>query len=414
MSKQNIIFYFPYKEIGGVSVLFLRMANELKQKYTVYIVDYSDGYMGSRIPEGVKFIDFEKVEAYPENSILVVQSANPWTFSDIKKFHPDTRVFFWNLHPNNFFPYIYSNLSSMKIKRIFSWLLRPLSYLRIKKIKKTINYLSKNKSLVFMDSENYNKTSAFFPSIKIQKKILPIMSESSEVVNIHGDLDPLRCCWIGRITDFKVYILEHLLQRLNNITGMICKINFTIVGQGEQLDWLKEKVRDLNRIKIEYIDEISSNQLDDYLIEHVDVLFAMGTSALEGACRHIPTFLLNYSYKPLKKNYSFNYLYESNDLSLGSLINQSMYEIESTLEKKLLEIIENYPVVSQKCYEYWENNYSPQVVIEKFENFVNLSEANIKEMNSLGFFRVDILSLIFKKIRLLFLSDISPSGFKQL
>src|ERR1041385_1123793 len=112
VSETTILFYFPYRGVGGVSVLFLRMAPELRRTHDVHLVDFKDGYMGSRVPEGVGFIDFERVERYPERAVLVLQSLAPWNIVDTEKFPDQTRVLFWNLHPNNFYPYIFSNYSS--------------------------------------------------------------------------------------------------------------------------------------------------------------------------------------------------------------------------------------------------------------------------------------------------------------
>ena len=61
----NIIFYFPYRQIGGVSQLFLRLSAELSKDYKVHLVDFRDGAMAKLIPNGVNFIDFDEVISYP-------------------------------------------------------------------------------------------------------------------------------------------------------------------------------------------------------------------------------------------------------------------------------------------------------------------------------------------------------------
>ena len=46
----KIYFCFPYKDVGGVSILFMRMAHELAKKHNFdcILIDYNDGYMSLR------------------------------------------------------------------------------------------------------------------------------------------------------------------------------------------------------------------------------------------------------------------------------------------------------------------------------------------------------------------------------
>ena len=43
---KKIYFCFPYKEVGGVSIVFLRLSKELSKKgYKCFLIDYKDCYM---------------------------------------------------------------------------------------------------------------------------------------------------------------------------------------------------------------------------------------------------------------------------------------------------------------------------------------------------------------------------------
>ena len=44
MMIRNICFYFPYRSIGGVSSLFLNVANELSDKFNIYIISIHEYY----------------------------------------------------------------------------------------------------------------------------------------------------------------------------------------------------------------------------------------------------------------------------------------------------------------------------------------------------------------------------------
>ena len=56
----RVTFFFPYKVISGVPILFANMANELsKLKYDVSVVDYYEGILWKHSNNSVKKIRFE-------------------------------------------------------------------------------------------------------------------------------------------------------------------------------------------------------------------------------------------------------------------------------------------------------------------------------------------------------------------
>ena len=49
-NKQKIIFFFPYYQVSGVPVLFIRFAKALSKKgRKILIVDFEDGYMHKKL-----------------------------------------------------------------------------------------------------------------------------------------------------------------------------------------------------------------------------------------------------------------------------------------------------------------------------------------------------------------------------
>lgn len=394
----NIIFYFPYKGIGGVSLLFLRLSKYLANDYNVFLVDFRDGCMGRETPNGVNFIDIESVTRYPDNSVLVLQSLAPWNIRDIAKFPPDTRVIFWNLHPQNLYPNILSTYSSSRINRIVANLLKSLSLLRRHKLAKVVEYLTTRQALVFMDNENYIRTQQYYPKSTLVKDIVPILSPVSRICK--SELRSiLRCCWVGRIVDFKIHILSHLIRRLDSAVANVGPIEMTIVGEGDALEQLQSQISHLNRVQVLFRSEMSPNILDEYLDSQVDILFAMGTSALEGASRAIPTFLLDYSYVPVYGLYKFKYIYESENYSLAELIDGELFfEMRSTLEAKLIDIKRFSNGIGQECHDYWQKFYSPDIVSHTFLKYVKSSTATIADFLSLDFNKPDLISLAVRSL----------------
>lgn len=410
---RKIILYFPYRGIGGVSLLFLRLSSCLARLRQVFLVDFHDGFMGKAVPEGVELVNFETVTHYPHDSVLVLQSLSPWNIRDVSKFDDNTRVLFWNLHPLNFYPYVFSLHSANRWKALIAKLLLPLSFFRRRKLAKIIQYLSARRALVFMDGENYERTSAFFPRSIIRKRLLPILSlAGNQSCKVPGC--ELQCCWIGRIVDFKVHILLHLIERLDEATSIAGPIHMTVVGDGECLEYLMAEAAIYKNIKLTFVANVPPDKLDDFICNHVDVLFAMGTSALEGASRSVPTILLDYSYHPIKGFYRFKYIFEAADYSLAELIQEECHmEAVSTISDLLMKIRANNSAIRKSCYNYWLSNYSPEAVTPLFLNYADGTIATIGEMRRMNFFHGDSISLMTKKLLRLWKTRNTHHGFYE-
>jgi hypothetical protein len=169
-------------------------------------------------------------------------------------------------------------------------------------------------------------------------------------------------------------------------------MSLTVIGEGERFEELRATAAALTRLRTEFVPHIPLEHLGGYLEANVDVLFAMGSSALDGASRGIPTFLLDYSYRPIKGNYRFRLLDETEGYNLGSLITGAQLEKTSTLEESLLAVRANYEQVSRRCAAYWEANHSAGAVVSGFERCAARASATLGEMRTLGFFSADPLS----------------------
>ena len=134
----------------------------------------------------------------------------------------------------------------------------------------------------------------------------------------------------------------------------------------------------------------------------------MGMSALEGAARSIPTFILDYSYKPISKIYKFIYSYENSEYNLGREINASSYENICSLQKKIYFVLNNYDLVSQKNYEWWKLNYSNHIIYNILElNLLDNAKATFGEIKKRKYNKADKISIVIKKIISLFKKEAS-------
>jgi hypothetical protein len=110
-SKLKICFYFPYHEVSGVPVLFFRMANQLavsNNLIKIYVIDYEDGSIAKNLIINcnitlLPFVDGVTISP-PVDSVLVMQSILPYSMRNELKILPNTKLFFWNLHPDCLIP----------------------------------------------------------------------------------------------------------------------------------------------------------------------------------------------------------------------------------------------------------------------------------------------------------------------
>jgi hypothetical protein len=391
--SRQLIFYFPFRSTGGVSVLFLRLARLLRDRYDVFLADYADGYMGQRVPDGVTLLDVETTTDYPRGAVLVVQSLRPWNLGAADRLPAETRVLFWNLHPYNLYPYIFSDFAAHPVKRLVGRLLKPLSLVRKARLRRVVEYLSARRALVFMDRENYVRTCAFFPRTAIAERYLPVLSD--EPAEAHAPSLPgatLRCGWLGRLVDFKAHILAHLMTRLDAAIPVVGPIEMSIIGDGEAAPVLKRHAQTLPRLRVRFMSDVPLEELGTCLADNVDVLFAMGSSALEGASRRIPTILLDYSYQPIEGVYHFRAIEETAGYGLGELIGPHHLEPASSLETLLADIRTRYAVRGQRAYEYWRRTHAPSVVAAEFANALTETSATVGELRDCGYFSPDVIS----------------------
>ena len=286
---------------------------------------------------------------------IIFQSMTPWSiFKNIVS--EDSRVIFWTCHPNNFVPDLhYLNFLGDGFKKFF---LKVFLYTYYKKSKNFVKYLLKENSLFFMDQTTLKNTSYFLDISVENPEFLPIAIEKSSLENSLMPLEKVTLFWIGRLVDFKYFILEKLILDLERL---VPNLNFSlkIIGDGpylKNLNSLKSKVS--YEISIER--EIENNKLDDYLINNCSILFAMGTAALEGAKLGIQTILLDISYKRISQVYNYRWLFERDGMTLGENIKDVSLDSsnDDSLELRIKEYLENFKEISSKTLKYFDNNHN--------------------------------------------------------
>ncbi|MFB2777582.1 glycosyltransferase [Shewanella mangrovisoli] len=356
----NIAFYFPYPTVGGVSILFLRCANYLKEKHNVFLIDMHDGYMCRNLPSGCNYINYLDLERLPENTTIIFQSCPLWRIQDLKKAPRGTKLIFWNLYPQNLDPRILK--SSVGLKNKIGKVINLFGYLRLRKLRETVHHLLEYDALFFMDGENHRKTCHYLNVDIVNPSFIPITNANGsdkKKRNKKNDDNKFKCILVSRIEGFKTSIVKHVITRLDNLH---CKdILLTIVGDGKDLSIIKDHSANLKNIKVNFLGYMHHDLLSD-LIYNQDLSFAMGTSALDSASLGVPTICLDYSNNEIKGLYKFRFIFDCNNWDLGREINTAeFYENECSLRGMLDIIRSQQHIVAEKTVSYYKCNHSEYI-----------------------------------------------------
>ena len=236
--------------------------------------------------------------------------------------------------------------------------------------------------------------------------VLPDENKAAVKLMIKGA--PIRITWLGRLVDFKYYILKYTLIELNKISDFIdSDIVFTVIGGGEWCARLKSEIGNLKSVTIIFVENVSPNDLDNYLNENCDLMFAMGTSALEAAKLSIPTVLLDVVYGEIKGIYPYRFLFERDGSTLGDVIdvrelNASFNNGECAYNPSLLNILKKlqteYDVISVKTNEYFMKNHEIEKICEVLVEKLNKSNCRYNDLKLTGCLERGFLYKLSKRL----------------
>lgn len=376
---KSLCFYFPYYEDSGVPVLFYRLANFIAHEnpsIKVYLIDYKNGAMARHIAqlENIKLIPYVKGVKLivPENSVLIMQSFLPYYWPDDLKLDYNQKILFWNLHPYNLvpsllpFPFLRElPKNSFRVYKFLSIFYKDLIF----RLNAFVQLLLDSNSICFMDKTNLDVTSKYlFLNIPKQKYLpVPAVHKKAYVTSNKTFLekDTINIGWIGRLCDFKSYILVYTINKLSEISSRFNdkELVYHIVGEGPYLKYIKDNLKISSTFSVVFHGSISHDKLDSFIDRNFDIVTAMGTSALEGAKLAKPTILLDFTYKKVKKDYKFRLIYDTEGFDLAHLITESDYEsCNDSLFKIINDIIENYNYHSKKSLDYFNSNHSIETI----------------------------------------------------
>ncbi len=408
---KSIYFCFPFKGVGGVAVLFVRVAEFLASSGMAkcYLIDYEDGHMSkikdSKLTELIPYSESQTIKI-PDNVIVIFQSMTPWSIFPNLKFGDRTKFIFWSCHPLNLIPSIpgFRNLttsSSFLSKLIMNSLLLVYKI----RVRNFLLFLHKRHSIFFMDGNNLDVTSDMLSVKILEPKFLPIPANNKKQIywkyDNSNDSDFLNFLWLGRVVDFKYFPLKRFLKDLNDSEAVSnSKVRITIVGKGDYHTNLKEDEELNNNFQIRYIDHIDLHKLDEFIIKNASIVVAMGTSALESAKLGVPTLVLNFSYKEIEGSYDYCWLHETKEYNLGKSIGANDTLVSnSTLSEKIIEFQNSAKEISSRDLNYFKKNHDLAIVSKKLFHYSDTANCYLSDISDKGFFKKSYIYRVFRYLR---------------
>ncbi len=373
-----ITFFFKYKNIGGVQVLIFNLMKELfAHNIITKLIYYQDSWLTKELDQyciDYEFLNIENVSTSTINSFVSKKDVLVTTnlFMDLTYFRDSNPFFFfWNVFYNDL-DYHKSNFIAIR------------NFTRRELLKKMI----KKKGLVFMDNGGVQYIEKHF-KLRFTPVFLPVpipIQNNNEFlarrsISRTGNIN---ITYLGRSINRKIKPFNKVIRDIENDN----KFNKLVI-----IHVITDNVEEFKRlcnvqssnVKIRFYSNLSGVELKDFLRISSDLHIAMGTSCLEGSSLGIPSILLNPCNGELPDNYLYKWIFEVESYSLGEIFegnNKKMFgltfsQILSYYEEKKCIILKE---ISQKCFEYTNQNHNIHKIALDFNNSCMRSKLKIKDV----------------------------------
>lgn len=377
----TIYFFYPSKILGGVEMLFARLADNLSENYKVVVIDYENGIYNKILTNYKYDINIVSKRKIILNDFDLVITP-PSDFILLKKYlylSNKTKLLFWYLQPYNsvhFFPKLFLN-TQYSNKYFLRLINKFLFFDYYKKTKLLIKKANEESGVIYMDSNVLDFNDFFFSLDTANPVFVKIPVElNSLVTSKKSPNNIINLCWVGRLKHDALPILKRLILDLESTQKKYFNtINFYIIGDGICRPDLNVFTDNIIGINFFYKGTLSPTDLDHFLDNNIDCLFAFGTSALEGGKLGIPVCLLDPSYRDLKHNeYLYKWLFESRNFKLGRLINHYNNlppENTKSIDEVLFGLKNSHHELSFNTYNYVFKNHNIDQTLKDLKSSIS-------------------------------------------
>ncbi len=290
---------------GGTNVVLSRASNWLqKQGHIVTDVSFFE-------ESGAKEIDLVLLPTSEMYRLALLMKNTETSISGVLVWAMGSRAFHG------------AYVNPMKFGLLFNFFTYPLRILA----NNTLESFLLDRALIFTDEVGMytdmerNRDRA----TKVEDLIYPVPVDIKyDIVIKSFPSRPKRLMWIGRIDrDFKVLPLIRVIRDISseiNNNNLEFGLEFLIVGTGDGSEFIQKEIVRTKNMKFKWVEWVELDELDE-LLDNVDILFAMGASALQGARRGIPTVVVQpFSHSSQEVPNIYRWIHQSIGHSLGEFL----------------------------------------------------------------------------------------------
>ena len=308
--RKIVFFVQTRKAIGGSQIQFLDFAAYITKHF---------GYETYYINHPHPLVE----EQYKDSGIIFLDVDN----CDYSQF--EDAVFFT---PINYLFYLLVKIEKLRNAKIYLYIYHPevLTWLLVQfydwrkdndQLEKLFRLLLNTKAYCFMDLSNYLSMKRridlpweerYIP-VTIHNEIKDLIDETQSTRIIDDD-EPLQIGWMGRLDNDKIY---SILNAADNLIGIQNgrKVDFHLIGDGNAKAKLSI-TKYSPQIRFIFNSYLYGEERDAYIKNNIDVMIAMGISAIDSAMLEIPTVIPIISPKAFWSN-MFVYIQDIKKYSLG-------------------------------------------------------------------------------------------------
>lgn len=302
--KKIVFFLQTEKPIGGSQILFLDLAAYIAQhydEYEAYYINYQNEiveemYHGS----GIHFLDVETCDysQFEDATFFIAVNYILYLSAKIEKLK-NAKICTYFYHPH-----------------VYSWLQKQVYYRKQNRLD-LLNLLCRTDSYCFMDDSNFI-AALKLGNMPFNKYYLPVTLHDRNIQALKSydfvKKDTISFGWLGRLDRDKIYSIVNLADNLMDISTDK-KIEMHIIGDGNSRNFIKI-AKYSPKIRFVFTSYMYGNERDNYIKEHIDIVMAMGISAIDSAVLGVPTIIPIVSPNAFKDD-KFVYIYDIKGYSLG-------------------------------------------------------------------------------------------------
>lgn len=397
----DYVLFYPSVEVGGAEILFARIADELANSgKRVLILDSERKIIHQNIINKsiIKVVTKPGESVHVKSKYIIAFSSHITKISEYIHKESSGKLLFWNVHPLNSIyipPFFGENLFNFGI----NWLkfVNGVFFKEEDNIRKSIlDSLIKNRAFVCMDNESSETLKKYYDGI-YPNEYIPIPAPKQEIeINSNLPTPPkenINIFWYGRLCDFKCHGLIHLINKIANIKRKDYSINLSIIGDGPYRKTIQE-VAKKNKLKAVFLGTLPNFDALKLIKNNADIVFAMGTAALESSSLGIPTILAPASFGKIKDDYLFDWLYNTNNYNLGTFSKNNSNDKGYSIEELIHELIFNFKEHSYASRKYVEENHKIDYILSLIEKHSAKSTMEYSDFVRISKYRKPVINRI--------------------